>query len=125
MLPAGGKPRAIRQPAPHEFNRRNPSKDAKVAGEVRLVVVAAVIRDVNQMNLGVSFQLLNRPAKSYDAREHLRSEAHLFCELRNQMFSAPAYFSYETSYPYAAAPCDHPFPHPQHSGPIPLSPQNS
>src|SRR5260370_10314003 len=120
MLPAGGKPRAIRQPAPHEFNRRNPSKDAKVAREVRLVVVAAVIRDVNQMNLGVSFQLLNRPAKSYHARDPLRSESHLFCELRNQMLSAPAYVSHETSYTDAAAARDQPLPGPQHCGRRPL-----
>src|SRR5258705_2114275 len=77
------------QPARQELRGRRPGEGAEVAVEVRLVVVAAVEREVAEAAAGVERR--DRALEAQDARERLRGQPDLGAEARGEVAAAPAH----------------------------------
>src|SRR3954468_23533743 len=80
---------AVGQPGGHELGGRAAGELAEVAVEVRLVVVAAVERDLGQRAAARTHELACRVAEAQDAGERLRREADRPAEARGEVAPAP------------------------------------
>src|SRR3954451_23447492 len=81
---------AARKPRGHQLERRAAGELAEVAVQVRLVVVAAVQRDLAQRWPVRARQLARRVAEAQNASVDLRRQADLLLEARGQVAAAPA-----------------------------------
>src|SRR5580765_1993851 len=77
-LPVGREAAAVGYLARNELGGGHPGKRAEVAGEVRLVVVATVLRDLDEPAAAARLDDLDGAAEAQDARERLGRQADLF-----------------------------------------------
>src|SRR5262245_49795799 len=84
--PSGTGQRAQQLGWPH------PGECPEVAVEVRLIVVAALERQVSEARMVSTTQPIHRAAEAHHPRKRLRREADVLAELADEMFLAPACF---------------------------------
>src|SRR5260370_30209221 len=84
-LRPGARGRLGRNLPGDEFTGCQPGKLAEVVNEVRLIVVAARVRDFGPARSVGTAQLLHRVIESHDARVRPRRDADLFTKSRDQV----------------------------------------
>src|ERR687897_2775742 len=104
------------QAAVQELGGGDAGELAKVPVQVRLVVVAALLRDLGQAGAVAALEALEDAAETKDARHHLRRQADLLAELGDQVLAAASQLAGERADLEPAAILAQPLPRPRHAG---------